>query len=61
MLVARILIGVLVAVCGVTGVMYLVTKDRRWLSRTWSALKIGLFILLIFVTFFVLERFLLVV
>ncbi len=59
MLVARLLAGLLVAGLGVTGFMYLVTKNPRWLRLTWQLLKVGLFVLAIFLALFTLERFLL--
>lgn len=61
MLVARILAGLLVAGLGVTGVMYLLTRNPRWLRLAWQLLKVGLLLLLVFLAFFALERFLLVI
>ena len=61
MLVARILAGLLVAALGVAGVMYLLTRNPRWLRLAWQLLRVGLFVLLVFLAFFALERFLLVV
>jgi hypothetical protein len=61
MLVARILAGLLVAALGVTGAMYLVTRNPRWLRLTWQLLKLGLFLVVVFLLLFALERFLLVV
>jgi hypothetical protein len=60
MLVARILAALLVATLGVTGVMYLATRNPRWLRLSWQIIKVGLFILVIFLAFFALERFLLI-
>ena len=61
MMVARILAGLLVAALGVTGAMYLLTRNPRWLRLAWQLLKVGLFVLLVFLAFFALERFLLVI
>ena len=60
MLVARILAALLIATLGVTGAMFLATRNPRWLRLSWHVIKVGLFILVIFLAFFALERFLLV-
>jgi hypothetical protein len=49
-----------VAALGVTGAMYLLTRNPRWLRLAWQLLKVGLFLLVVFLVFFALERFLLI-
>ncbi len=61
MLVLRILGGLLVVIVGASFLVYLVTKDRRWLRFVRQALTLGLVILMIFLALYALERFLLVV
>ena len=61
MLIARILAALLIASLGVTGAMYLATRNQRWLRLSWNLIKVGLFLLVILLGFFALERFLLVV
>jgi hypothetical protein len=56
MLILRILGALLVIVIGVSVVLYLVTKDRRWLRFGWQIGKLGIVILLIFLALLALER-----
>ena len=61
MLIARIFGGLLLIVLGMSGVMYLATRDRRWLRFAAQTLRIGALILLILFALYLLERFLLVI
>lgn len=61
MLVLRILGGLLIVAVGASLLVYLVTKDRRWLRLGRQTLTFGLVILMIFFALYALERFLLVV
>ncbi len=61
MLVLRILGALLVIGVGASVAVYLVTRDRRWLRFSWQLLKLGLIILLIFLSLLALERFAIVV
>ena len=56
MLVLRIFGALLVITLGVSLVGYVVTKDRRWLRFTVRALVVGVFIVLIFIVLYALER-----
>lgn len=56
MLVLRIFGVLLVITLGVSMVGYVVTKDRRWLRFTVRALVVGVFIVLIFMVLYALER-----
>lgn len=61
MLVARVFGGLLLITLGMSFVMFLITKDRRWLRFCAQALKLGTVILLILFALYALERFLLVI
>jgi hypothetical protein len=61
MLVLRILGGLLVVIVGASLLVYLVTRDRRWLRLGRQTLVFGLGILLILLVLYALERFLMVV
>jgi len=61
MLVARLLGVVLLIALGVTVVLYVATKDRKWLRIFGRLLGAGGLILLIFIGVYFIERFLLVV
>lgn len=61
MLVFRILGTLVIVTVGVSLLVFVVTRDRRWLRFGWLALKIGGIILLILLTLFVLERSLVVI
>jgi hypothetical protein len=61
MLIARLLGTLLVITLGVMLVMFLVTRDRKWLRLFWRILLPGLIITLIFIVIYFLERFLLVI
>jgi hypothetical protein len=56
MLILRILGALLVITVGASVAVYLLTKDRRWLRFGWQVLKLGLIILLIFISLFAVER-----
>ena len=56
MLVLRIFGALLVITLGVSMVGYVVTKDRRWLRFTVRAFVVGLFMTLIFMALYALER-----
>ncbi len=60
MLIARVLAALLVVTLGALLVMFLVTRDRRWLRYFGRVLQIGLALTLIFIGVYFLERFLLV-
>jgi hypothetical protein len=60
MLVLRLLGALLIVVVGVAAVVYIVTKDRRWLRFARQSLVFGLIILLIFLALYALERLLLI-
>lgn len=57
MLVARIVAVLLVVCLGATFTTFMVTKDHRWLRYTGQVLRLGIFILLIIITLYVIERF----
>ena len=61
MLVARLLGTLLVITLGVMLVMFLVTREAKWLRYAGRVLLIGAVITLIFIGLYVLERFLLVI
>jgi hypothetical protein len=61
MLVARLLGTLLVITLGVMLVMFLVTREPKWLRYAGRVLLIGAVITLIFIGLYVLERFLLVI
>lgn len=61
MLVFRILGTLVIVTVGVSLLVFVVTRDRRWLRLGWQAFKIGGIILLILLILFVLERALVVV
>ena len=61
MLIARLFGMLLLIVLGSVLLMYVVTKDRKWLRIFGGTLKVGAVILLIFLGVYLLERFLLVI
>ena len=61
MLVARLLGIVLLITLGVTVILFIATKDRKWLRIFGRVLGAGGIILLIFIGIYFIERFLLVV
>jgi membrane protein YdbS with pleckstrin-like domain len=61
MLVARLLGTLLVITLGVMLVMFLVTREPKWLRYAGRILLIGAVITLIFIGIYFLERFLLVI
>ena len=61
MLVARLLGVVLLIALGVTVLLFVATKDRKWLRIFGRILGVGAVILLIFMGIYFIERFLLVV
>jgi len=61
MLVARLLGIVLLITLGVTVILFIATKDRKWLRIFGRILGAGGVILLIFIGIYLIERFLLVV
>ena len=61
MLVARLLGIVLLITLGVTVILFIATKDRKWLRIFGRVLGAGGVILLIFIGIYFIERFLLVV
>ena len=61
MLVARLLGTLLVITLGVMLVMFLVTREPKWLRYAGRVLLIGAVNTLIFIGLYVLERFLLVI
>jgi hypothetical protein len=60
-LVARLLGIVLLITLGVTVILFIATKDRKWLRIFGRVLGAGGVILLIFIGIYFIERFLLVV
>ena len=60
MLVARLVGTLLLITLGVMMVMFVITKDRKWLRIFGRTLAVGLAITLIFIGIFLFERFLLV-
>jgi hypothetical protein len=60
MLVLRLLGALLIVVVGAAAVVYIVTKDRRWLRFARQSLVFGVVILLIFLALYALERLLLI-
>jgi len=61
MLVLR-LIGILVLIAVVGSLaLYLFTRNRRYLTFAWRAFQFGIVFLLVFVTLYALERFILVI
>ncbi len=61
MLIARLLGALLVITLGVMLVMFLVTREPRWLRYFGRVLLVGLVITLVFIGIYFLERFLLVI
>jgi hypothetical protein len=61
MLIARLLGALLVITLGAMLVMFLVTREPRWLHYSGRVLLIGLVLTLVFVGIYFLERFLLVI
>ena len=61
MLVARLLRTLLVITLGVMLVMFLVTREPKWLRYAGRVLLIGAVITLVFIGLYFLERFLLVI
>jgi hypothetical protein len=60
MLLVRVIAGLLAITVGSAIMMFLVTRNRRWLRFAWQTLRLGLLVLLISFGFYALERFLLV-
>lgn len=61
MLVLR-LVGILVAIAiGAALVMYLFTRNRRYLGFAWRVFQFGLVFLLVFLALYVVERLVLVI
>ncbi|HUF19578.1 MAG TPA: hypothetical protein VMP00_02380 [Burkholderiales bacterium] len=60
MLLVRVIAGLLAITVGSAIVMFLVTRNRRWLRFAWRTLRLGILVLLISFGFYALERFLLV-
>jgi len=61
MLVLR-LVGILVLIAVAAGLtLYLITRNRRYLTLAWRAVQSGLIFLLVFVTLYALERRILVI
>lgn len=60
MFAVRLALALLLAWLAVTGLMYLVTRNSRWLRFAWRGIQIGILICLFGLGFLVLERFLLV-
>ncbi len=61
MLVARLVGTLLVITLGVMLVMFVITKDRKWLRIFGRTLALGLAIALIFIGIYLFERFLLAI
>lgn len=60
MVIARLIALVLLVVVGAVLLLFVVTKDRKWLRIFGRILQVSVFIALIFIGIFFLERFLLV-
>jgi hypothetical protein len=61
MLIARILGVLLPITLGASLILFLITKDRKWLRIFGQVLLVGIVIMLIFIGVYFIERFLLVV
>lgn len=61
MLVLRILGGLLIVVVGVSLVAFVITKNPRWRRFAWQTVRLGVIIILIFISLYALERLLVVV
>jgi hypothetical protein len=56
------LVGILVLIAVAGGVaLYLLTRNRRYLTFAWRVFQFGLIFLLVFVTLYALERVILVI
>ncbi|MEO8331182.1 MAG: hypothetical protein ABI479_02015 [Gallionella sp.] len=60
MLVVRLLIVLITLLLVLSGGMYLLTRDRRYLRFAWQTLRFTVFLLLVFALLFILERYVLV-
>lgn len=60
MLILRLYIFLLALLLIASGGMYVFTRDRRYLRFAWQSFRLGVFVLLVFVLLFVLERYVLV-
>jgi len=59
MLVLRLLIFIFAALLILSGVMYVIKRDPRWLTFAWQIIRFAVYILLAFGLFYILERFVL--
>lgn len=56
------LVGILVLIAVAAGLtLYLITRNRRYLTLAWRVVQFGLIFLLVFVTLYALERMILVI
>lgn len=60
MLILRLYIFLLALLLIASGGMYVFTRDRRYLRFAWQSFRLSVFVLLVFVLLFVLERYVLV-
>ncbi|MDX8386344.1 MAG: hypothetical protein R8M11_07495 [Gallionella sp.] len=59
MLILRLLIFIFVALLVLSGAMYVIKRDPRWLTFAWQIIRFAVYILLASGLFYVLERFVL--
>ncbi len=60
MLILRLLVMLVVLLLVISGAMYIVTRDRRYLEFAWKTVRFTVLVLLVFALLFVLERYVLV-
>lgn len=60
MLVLRLLLVIITLLLVLSGGMYLLTRDRRYLGFAWQTLRFTVFLLLVVALLFILERYVLV-
>ncbi len=56
----RLIIMLVVLLLALSGVMYFVTRNRRYLEFAWQTMRFTVLLLLIFALLFLLERYVLV-
>jgi hypothetical protein len=61
MVILRILGALLVVTLGASFLVFVITRDKRWLRFAWQVFKTGLIISLILVILFFMERFLIAI
>jgi hypothetical protein len=61
MLILRLFIALVTLLLVLSGVMYIFTRNRRYLEFAWQTMRFTVLLLLVFALLFVLERYVLVV